>query len=117
MKSDDEIMADCLLRGGKMLARACPDCGCPLFEVKGDTSCIVCSAHRETGTTGVPVPEPSAPVTEQPLPSEGGTPPDDLESELKTTIASLLTRVRTEPDPERCRTLMRCVKAGWELLG
>ena len=38
MMSDDEIMADYLLHGARMLARACPDCGCPLFEVKGETS-------------------------------------------------------------------------------
>ena len=28
MTSDDEIMADHLLHGARMLARACPDCGC-----------------------------------------------------------------------------------------
>jgi uncharacterized Zn finger protein (UPF0148 family) len=36
MKGEDEIMAEYLLKGGKMLSKTCPACGCPLFEVKGD---------------------------------------------------------------------------------
>ncbi|HOV66762.1 MAG TPA: Sjogren's syndrome/scleroderma autoantigen 1 family protein [Methanoregulaceae archaeon] len=113
MKSDDEIMAEYLLRGGKMLARTCPDCGCPLFEVKGETSCVVCRARRES--TPDEEPEPAAAVTEVPRPGRGAV-GGDLEHELKATIACLLERIRTEPDPERCRTLIRCVKAAWELL-
>ncbi|NTW92707.1 MAG: hypothetical protein HGA40_04620, partial [Methanoregulaceae archaeon] len=42
MKREDEIMAEYLLKGGKMLSKSCPSCGCPLFEYKGETFCVVC---------------------------------------------------------------------------
>ncbi|PKL60595.1 MAG: hypothetical protein CVV33_01890, partial [Methanomicrobiales archaeon HGW-Methanomicrobiales-4] len=42
MRKPDEIMAEYLLKGGKMLAKTCPDCGSPLFEYKGETYCVVC---------------------------------------------------------------------------
>ena len=45
-RNPDDIMAECLLRGGKMLSKACRACGSPLFEVKGETFCVVC---REKG--------------------------------------------------------------------
>ncbi|WP_409199189.1 Sjogren's syndrome/scleroderma autoantigen 1 family protein [Methanospirillum lacunae] len=35
-------MAEYLLKGGKMLAKTCQNCGSPLFEYKGETSCVVC---------------------------------------------------------------------------
>ena len=118
MPSDDEIMAEHLLHGARMLARSCPDCGCPLFEVKGETSCVVCTARRESaeavpdgvgspGATDGSVPVPAAPA-------EAAAGP--LADELGATLACLLRRVRTEPDPERCRTLMECVRIGWGLL-
>ncbi len=114
MTSEDEIMADHLLHGARMLARACPDCGCPLFEVKGETSCVVCAARRASGETVPAVPEPvavPAPAAAAPPP-----PPGPLAEELGATLACLLQRARTEPDPERCRTLMKCVRIGWDLL-
>ncbi|KAF5058822.1 Sjogren's syndrome/scleroderma autoantigen 1 [anaerobic digester metagenome] len=117
MKSDADIMADYLLRGGKMLARACPTCGSPLFEVKGETSCVVCSAHGETARTGEPEPSPAPSDTATMAPAaDTRTVPMDLEQELKATITCLLGRVRAEPDPERCRSLMKCVKVAWDLL-
>jgi len=39
MKADDEIMAEYLLKGGKMLSKTCPECGAPLFEVKSAKYC------------------------------------------------------------------------------
>ncbi len=114
MTSDDEIMAEHLLHGARMLARACPDCGCPLFEVKGETSCVVCAArgtHEEAATDPGPT-EPTA----APGPSPSSTAIGPLADELGATLACLLQRARTEPDPERCRTLMGCVRIGWRLL-
>ncbi|MEN6343065.1 MAG: Sjogren's syndrome/scleroderma autoantigen 1 family protein [Methanospirillum sp.] len=120
MTSDDEIMAEHLLHGARMLARACPDCGCPLFEVKGETNCVVCAARRasaeiapaSTGpseTTGAPVSVTPAPAISTP------TAAGPLAEELGATLACLLQRARTEPDPERCRMLMECVRIGWGL--
>ena len=49
-KNPDDIMAECLLKGGKMLSKACRACGSPLFEVKGETLCVVCREKgKETG--------------------------------------------------------------------
>jgi UPF0148 protein len=119
MTSDDEIMADHLLHGARMLARACPDCGCPLFEVKGETSCVVCAARQasaEAAPAGVGLHQPvdaTVPTRAAPLAPAGS---GRLADELGATLACLLERARSEPDPERCRTLMECVRIGWGLL-
>ena len=46
MRKPDVIMAEYLLNGGKMLAKTCPTCNSPLFEVKGRTFCAVCEEQR-----------------------------------------------------------------------
>jgi UPF0148 protein len=117
MTSDDEIMADHLLHGARMLARACPDCGSPLFEVKGETSCVVCAAHRastEAGPARIGSDQPLGPTVPAQAPAPAGS--GRLADELDATLACLLKRARSEPDPERCRTLMECVRIGWNLL-
>ena len=113
MTSEDEIMADHLLHGARMLARACPDCGCPLFEVKGETSCVVCAARSASGETVPAVPEPVFAAGGRRSAGASGCPGRGPGA----TLACLLQRARTEPDPERCRTLMKCVRIGWDLLG
>ena len=45
-RKDDEIMAEYLLKGGKMLEKTCPSCGCPLFEYKKKTFCVVCAEKK-----------------------------------------------------------------------
>ncbi len=114
MTSDDEIMAEHLLHGARMLARACPDCGCPLFEVTGETRCVVCAARgaQEDAPTPPGSAEPVAAPASSPVPAATGP----LADELAATLACLLQRARTEPDPERCRTFMECVRIGWRLL-
>ena len=46
-KADEDIMADYLLKGGKMLSDSCTSCGAPLFDYNGEVFCVVC---REKGT-------------------------------------------------------------------
>ena len=46
VRKEDEIMAEYLLKGGKMLEKSCKTCGCPLFEVKGKTLCVVCEENQ-----------------------------------------------------------------------
>ena len=54
MKSEDEIMAEYLLKGGKMLSATCPSCGCPLFEIDGQTLCVVCrEAEKRDEPAGI----------------------------------------------------------------
>ena len=43
----EDIMAEYLLKGGKMLDKTCPSCGSPLFLVKGETMCVVCHKAQE----------------------------------------------------------------------
>ena len=47
VRKEDEIMAEHLLKGGKMLEKSCKTCGCPLFEVKGKTLCVVCAENAK----------------------------------------------------------------------
>ncbi|UUX91884.1 Sjogren's syndrome/scleroderma autoantigen 1 family protein [Methanoplanus endosymbiosus] len=45
MRKPEDIMADYLLKGGKMLEKTCSVCGSPLFIVKGETLCVVCAEN------------------------------------------------------------------------
>jgi UPF0148 protein len=120
VRKEDEIMADYLLKGGKMLEKSCKTCGCPLFEVKGKTLCVVCAEHDTLEKPG------TAPVTpahheQGPVCScaeyngescEGGL----LADELAATILSLCERIQNEKDPDNVLALMNAVKAGTESL-
>jgi UPF0148 protein len=116
-KSPDEIMAECLLAGGKMLSKACRACGSPLFEVKGETLCVVCrekgkEAGKETGKAAAQATPTDA--TGRVLPAGGED--ADLEKELRMAIAVLVRRARDEGDPERCLALMEAARKGAEAL-
>ena len=115
-KNADTIMAEYLLKGGKMLARACPACGSPLFEVKGETLCVVCRERKEKakgvpaqGAAVEPVPAATSGVTV----SVGG--PNSCEEELAATIVALCQRAREERNAERCLAFTegakRCAEA------
>jgi len=115
-KSADTIMAEYLLKGGKMLARACSECGSPLFEVKGETLCVVCREQKATlkgapvqGAADVPAPVATAVVT---VPAVG---PDSCEEELAATVVALCRRAREERNAERCLAFTegakRCAEA------
>ena len=117
MATDDEIMAQYLLKGGKMLAKTCQKCGSPLFEYKGETFCVVC---RERGS-------PTEPAKGQPVPAGAGaqesqgSPPVRIEAgalgpTLEAVLVSLCRRIEHEPDPERVLVLMRAVRTGVSVL-
>jgi UPF0148 protein len=135
-QKEDEIMAEYLLKGGKMLEKACKTCGCPLFEVKGKTLCVVCA---ENGTmkdmkNAKGGKKPAASAAEEVAPAhihgDGSTCTcgedhdeesctcDDggLAEELAFTIHSLCERIQNEKDPENVLALMNSVKAGCEAL-
>jgi UPF0148 protein len=115
-KSADTIMAEYLLKGGKMLARACPACGSPLFEVKGETLCVVC---RERTATRGGAPALGAAAEAAPVASAGVTVPaggtDSCEGELAATLVALCQRARGERNAERCLAFTegakRCAEA------
>ena len=129
-RKEDEIMASCLLKGGKMLEKTCKTCGCPLFEVKGKALCVVCAeneaekrpeqnpaapaaaghGHTHNGTCGCGVDHDAEPCTCGD--EEGGL----LDEELAMTVHALCERVHNEKDPEKVLVLMQAVKAGTEAL-
>ncbi len=116
MRKPDEIMAEYLLKGGKMLAKPCPDCGSPLFEYKGETSCVVC---KETNPAVEAEKVRAAPVS--PLPHTGvsaaaGTrtisslPAGELDERFACTLKSLLTRIEEENDTRRLTKLTHALR-------
>ena len=119
-RKEDEIMAEYLLKGGKMLEKSCKTCGCPLFEVKGNTLCVVCAEHDRATTPGT---APVAPaqyehnhvcscVEHNDETCEGGI----LADELAATLLSLCERIQNEKDPDNVLALMNAVKAGTKSL-
>ncbi len=126
-KKDDEIMAEYLLKGGKMLEKVCPTCGCPLFEYKKKTFCVVCAEKKPAAaapvspdaappaaspsTRGVRAP-PAIPASSSPLSPEA----ELLSRELAGTILVLCQRIKNDDDPDRCLAFMDAVKIGTEAL-
>jgi UPF0148 protein len=111
-KNPDDIMAECLLAGGKMLSKSCRACGSPLFEVKGETLCVVCREKgKETGKGAEKPVKPSGPaVPGKEIPAGGGE--TDPAAELLMAIAVFARRAREEADPDRCRALMEAARNG-----
>jgi UPF0148 protein len=139
VRKEDEIMAECLLKGGKMLEKSCKTCGCPLFEVKGKTLCVVCAengpakdAKNAKGAKKADAPAMQAAAAATHVHEDGhactcGEDHDDescmcdedgggLTEELAFTIHSLCERIQNEKDPERVLVLMESVKTGTEAL-
>ena len=136
-RKEDEIMAEYLLKGGKMLEKCCKTCGCPLFEVKGKTLCVVCAENEPAKDTKTArgAKKAAAPAEQAAaaghVHSDGSTctcgEEHDAESctcddgglaeELAFTIHSLCERIQNEKDPENVLLLMNAAKAGTEALG
>lgn len=122
-----------------MLEKTCKTCGCPLFEVKGKTLCVVCAENAPA--------EKSAMISDAKVSAEqagahhahhahhheqgetcgcGGDHDEDsctcneegglLTDELAMTVLSLCERIQNEKDPENVLLLMNAVKAGTESL-
>lgn len=133
-RKDDEIMAEYLLKGGKMLEKTCPVCGCPMFEYKKKTFCVVCAERKQVAqapakTAGAPAAAAAAPHShdhgsgcscgeehdEEPCSCEEGA-GNMLAEEIAMTIHALCERINTEKDPNHILTLMTAVKTGTEAI-
>ena len=143
-KTPDEIMAVHLLNGGKMLSEMCPECGAPLFEKDGRKLCVVCAerqkeeteAGNKAGNTAAPAGKNAAgKQTAENAPGiraeavykedadritvitpsyakgehSGFASPD-----LDDLITSLTARAKAETDPNRCLTLIECIRTAAE---
>ncbi|ACL16406.1 Sjogren's syndrome/scleroderma autoantigen 1 family protein [Methanosphaerula palustris] len=116
----DEIMAEYLLRGGKMLSKGCRVCGSPLFCIKGEECCVVCAEEekQQREKASQPVLEPERLLTmpalesvkSQDLSVVGTVERNLVAEELQATVVNLCRRVQGEPDPERCAVLLDCVR-------
>ncbi len=113
----EEIMAEYLLKGGKMLAKACPTCGSPLFECRGETLCPVCREEKKRkGRTGMEKSRDDKPDVQERRAAPGLRGQGETAAELESTIIHICTRIREEPSPDNCLTLMECVLKGVEAL-
>lgn len=137
-RKEDEIMAEYLLKGGKMLEKSCKTCGCPLFEVKGRTLCVVCAENEPAKDTKNPkgAKKAAAPAAQavaaahvhdqgdvctcgEDHDGEPCTCDEDggmLADELAMTVLSLCGRIQNEKDASHVLTLMNAVKSGCEAL-
>jgi UPF0148 protein len=116
-KKPEDIMAEYLLRGGKMLAKTCSTCGSPLFEVRGVETCVICDAPKavessegDAGGGSKPILAASQVVGSRTLERH------DLSESIGATIMVILRRIEEEPDPEHCLTLMKAVWSGAEAI-
>ncbi len=125
-RKPDDIMAEYLLGGAKMLADLCPKCRAPMFEVKGKRMCVVCAEAAVAPQTEVPIvvaEEGSASLPEKvrvitpkyataqntPTPVSG-----DITPRLDALILQFCARAETEPDPARCLSYMECIRTAAE---
>lgn len=96
-----------------MLEKACRTCGCPLFEVKGKTLCVVCAEKKgetgseKAGSSG----RGEAPPTPQESHSASPT-SSPLEKTLEETLVELCARIREEKDPRCVAALMEAISLG-----
>jgi len=132
-RRDDEIMAEYLLKGGKMLEKTCPTCGCPMFEYKKKTFCVVCAEKKPAEQSAKNTNAPAAPATAahshehdagctcgedhdaEPCSCEDGD-GGMLAEEVAMTVHALCERINNEKDPNHILTLMTAVKTGTEAL-
>lgn len=116
MRKPDEIMAEYLLKGGKMLAKTCPSCHSPLFEYKGETFCVVCREEEQETDSGkqdnIQAPSPS--TRNSRIPHVPVTGQEALLQEYTDTIQVLLRRIQAEGDSKSIKILMQAVKDATE---
>jgi UPF0148 protein len=114
-KKPDDVMAEYLLKGAKMLAKTCPACGSPLFTYKDRTFCVMCELENEKATEKTKRTV-KKPVELPDVENRGSASSAELACALETTLITLSERIACEPDPDRCLSLMNTVKKGIEAL-
>jgi UPF0148 protein len=101
VSEDVKRMADLLKSGATMLSDVCPECGSPLFKVKGDIFCAKCNKPvvyaRATG--------PQASMSSNML-------LDSVEQTIIAKIGETNELLKVEKDPERLAAYSNLV-FGW----
>jgi UPF0148 protein len=114
-KKPDDVMAEYLLKGAKMLAKTCPACGSPMFTYKDRTFCVMCELEEEKAAEKTKK-SIKKPVALSKVETQESASVTELASALETTLVTLSERIACEPDPDRCLSLMNTVKKGIEAL-
>ncbi len=130
MAEIDEIMAEYLLKGAKMLAKTCPVCHAPLFEYKGKQFCVVCAESAkdmaESGTEMPvdPIPPKSIPADQQKQvfwdsDGDAGVHRQENKADIPSCVdpisdamVLLCEKIANEPDPARCLLYMQAIREG-----
>ncbi len=114
MRKPDEIMAEYLLKGGKMLAKTCQNCGSPLFEYKGETFCVVCRETELENNSKKGNNQASGKKESKSRLEDSGKyeskPAINLDVQFDQTIRALLTRIEEEQDSRRLTKLTHALK-------
>ncbi len=101
MADDVKHMADLLKSGATMLSDICPECGSPLFRIKGEVFCAKCNKPvvyaKATG--------PQATVSPSHL-------LDSLEQTIMTKLTEANEFLKTEKEPEKLAAYSNLV-FGW----
>ena len=116
VKREDDIMAGYLLKGGKMLSTSCPACGCPLFEIKGETLCVVCREDEASRNPPPPAAVPLPAPADQEVPAGTAASFPSLSAALEETLIELCRRIRDERDPAQVLILVNAVRSGVKAL-
>lgn len=101
MSEDVKRMADLLKSGATMLSDVCPECGNPLFKVKGEIFCAKCNK-----------PVVYARATAQESTISSGMLLDNVEQTIIVKITETNELLKTEKDPERLSAYSNLV-FGW----
>lgn len=108
-------MAEHLLKGGKMLAKTCPECGTPLFEIKGETLCVVCREAAEEQENKES--QDQAVTPEEPVLSRKTHPPAHkvldmpLQDQFSRTIRTLLSRMEEETNTHTLQEMAETIRS------
>ncbi len=101
MTDDVKRMADLLKSGATMLSDICPECGSPLFRIKGEVFCAKCNKPVVYATATGP---------------QASISPGHLLDSLEQTIMAKLTQanelLKSEKDPEKLSVYSNLV-FGW----
>ena len=101
MSDDVKRMADLLKSGATMLSDICPECGSPLFKVKGEIFCAKCNK-----------PVVYARTTAQEAIVSSGMLLDSVEKTIIVKITETNELLKSEKDPERLSAYSNLV-FGW----
>ncbi|MDO9523424.1 MAG: autoantigen p27 domain-containing protein [Methanocorpusculum sp.] len=115
-KKPEDIMTEYLLNGAKMLSELCPKCEAPLFEVKGKKMCVVCAntpkeeTAQKKSAENIQMIVPKYAAADQ----TSSPAPENILAGLDDLILKLCIRAAAETEPERCLTLIECIRTAAE---